>query len=343
MHALAVQCRGCYTAALIQQFSSHHSVNRLSSSRTEAKDSLVKACLGSPLVSRTSDSLSRTVRTRSGESLHEYHGAPRRIGRVSRRLVSVKASQSPLPAHDLPYMEGSSNGASLATFEAMLEATPPSPSSKRYEEEERIQNIEDKIERMIFDCRFLTLMAVFGSLCGSTLCFVKGCLFVVQSFTEFSHGIMQGIGTEKVILLLVEAVDVYLVGTVMLIFGMGLYELFVSALEVPADCAVAPGQSRAMCGSNFFGLFRLTERPQWLEIHSLDELKTKLGHVIVMILLVGMFEKSKKVPVKNGVDLLCFSASIFLASACLFLLSKLHSKNETGSSQGAQGAAASAH
>ena len=27
------------------------------------------------------------------------------------------------------------------------------------------------------------------------------------------------------------------------------------------------------------------ERPKWLEIHSLDELKTKIGHVIVMILI----------------------------------------------------------
>ena len=69
------------------------------------------------------------------------------------------------------------------------------------------------------------------------------------------------------------------------------------------------------------------ERPKWLEIHSLDELKTKIGHVIVMILLVGMFDKSKKVPIHSGLDLLCFSASILLSSGSLFLLSKLHSTN----------------
>ena len=72
----------------------------------------------------------------------------------------------------------------------------------------------------------------------------------------------------------------------------------------------------------------MQERPKWLEIRSLDELKTKLGHVIVMILLVGMFEKSKKVPINSGLDLLCFSASILLASGCLFLLSKLHSSSD---------------
>jgi hypothetical protein len=81
----------------------------------------------------------------------------------------------------------------------------------------------------------------------------------------------------------------------------------------------------------FWGIFFVVwywwmqERPKWLEIRSIAELKTKLGHVIVMILLVGMFEKSKKVPIHTINDLLCLSASILLASGSLFLLSKLHS------------------
>lgn len=233
-----------------------------------------------------------------------------------------------------PNGNGAARGPSRAAYEAFL--VPPALRLPEQQQplpnEEGLQRIEDGIERAIFDCRFLTLMAVVGSLCGSCLCFFKGSLFVVQSFMEFGHGIWQGLGTGKVILLLVEAIDVYLIGTVMLIFGMGLYELFVSTLEVPADCA-KPGGQRVMCGSNFFGLFRLTERPKWLEIHSLDELKTKLGHVIVMILLVGMFEKSKKVPVHSGMDLLCLSASIFLAAGCLFLLSKLSSKEGSAERQ----------
>lgn len=182
-----------------------------------------------------------------------------------------------------------------------------------------VQHAEVFIERAIFNCRFLTLMGVVGSLSGSVLCFFKGCTFVVQSFREYFVTCLQAVGSGKVILLLVEAVDVYLMGTVMLIFGMGLYGLFISTLDVPG----ASGGSR--CGSNLFGLFQLTERPKWLEVRSLDELKTKLGHVIVMILLVGMFEKSKKVPIHSGFDLLCFSASILLSSGCLYLLAKLHS------------------
>jgi len=204
----------------------------------------------------------------------------------------------------------------VATLDSVI-GEPPSKSDDRRE------RLEALIERMIFNCRFLTLMAVVGSLAGSLLCFFKGSLFVTQSFVEYFQASWQGLGTSQVVFLLVEAVDVYLMGTVMLIFGMGLYELFVSTLEVGGSGNV----QNPVCGSNLFGLFRMRERPKWLEIRSLDELKTKLGHVIVMILLVGMFEKSKKVPINSGLDLLCFSASILLSSGCLFLLAKLHSSS----------------
>ena len=47
-------------------------------------------------------------------------------------------------------------------------------------------------------------------------------------------------------------------GTVMLIFGMGLYELFVSTLEVAGEAGEACEVQGPACGSNLFGLFRLT-------------------------------------------------------------------------------------
>ena len=49
------------------------------------------------------------------------------------------------------------------------------------------------------------------------------------------------------------AADVYLAGTVMLIFGMGLYGLFIS--NVSPD--VPPAIDRAVQGSSLFGMFAL--------------------------------------------------------------------------------------
>lgn len=178
----------------------------------------------------------------------------------------------------------------------------------------KLMNLEENIEKVIYRCRFLTILAVWGSLVGSLLCFIKGCTYVVASFQEYL------VNRGKVIFLLVEAIDVYLLGTVMLVFGMGLYELFISNLDV----AKSMSTERTPHRSNLFGLFTLKERPRWLEIKSVNELKTKLGHVIVMLLLIGFLDKSKKALIQSSTDLLCFSASVLLSSGCLYLLSRLN-------------------
>ncbi|PNY15395.1 hypothetical protein L195_g012090 [Trifolium pratense] len=164
-----------------------------------------------------------------------------------------------------------------------------------------VRNTESTIERIIFDFRFFALLAVgvYWSSC------------------------VKGVHTGKMVLRLVEAIDVYLAGTVMLIFGMGLYGLFIS--NTPSD--VSPSVDRALKGSSLFGMFALKERPKWMKISSLDELKTKVGHVIVMILLVKMFERSKMVVIATGLDLLSYSVCIFLSSASLYILHNLHKQD----------------
>ncbi|KAG5238438.1 hypothetical protein OIU79_013923 [Salix purpurea] len=183
-----------------------------------------------------------------------------------------------------------------------------------------IRSTESTIERAIFDFRFLALLAVVGSLAGSLLCFLNGCVYIIDAYKVYWTSCVKGIHTGKMVLRLVEAIDVYLAGTVMLIFGMGLYGLFIC--NIPPDAPAS--DDRALKGSSLFGMFALKERPKWMKISSLDELKTKVGHVIVMILLVKMFERSKMVTIATGVDLLSYSVCIFLSSASLYILSNLH-------------------
>ncbi|OAY44845.1 uncharacterized protein LOC110618543 [Manihot esculenta] len=183
-----------------------------------------------------------------------------------------------------------------------------------------VRSTESNIERVIFDFRFLALLAIGGSLAGSLLCFLNGCVYIFDAYRVYWSSCVKGIHTGQMVLRLVEAIDVYLAGTVMLIFGMGLYGLFIS--NVPPD---VPSQvDRALKGSSLFGMFALKERPKWMKISSLDELKTKVGHVIVMILLVKMFERSKMVTIATGIDLLSYSVCIFLSSASLYILHNLH-------------------
>uniref|UniRef100_A0A7N0V0Q9 Structural constituent of ribosome n=1 Tax=Kalanchoe fedtschenkoi TaxID=63787 RepID=A0A7N0V0Q9_KALFE len=253
-----------------------------------------------------------------------------------RRFISLRASlTSPAPSSSSSSSSSQSNSSLLSTSKETTKRpnTSSSSTSSSFSSYTTIDSsngsnpiarlahsTESAIERVIFDFRFLALLAVAGSLAGSLLCFLNGCVYVADAYKVYWTGCLKGIHTGKMVLRLVEAIDVYLAGTVMLIFAMGLYGLFIS--NVPPD--VPASTDRALTGSSLFGMFALTERPKWMKISSLDELKTKVGHVIVMILLVKMFERSKMVTITTGLDLLSYSICIFLSSASLYILHNLH-------------------
>ena len=51
-------------------------------------------------------------------------------------------------------------------------------------------------------------------------------MYVIISFREYT------VNGGSVIMMVVEPIDVYLIGTAMLVFGMGLYELFISNFDI---------------------------------------------------------------------------------------------------------------
>ena len=68
---------------------------------------------------------------------------------------------------------------------------------------------------------------------------------------------------------MISAVDLYLIGIVLLIFGFGIYELFISKIDIAReDLSVTI-----------------------LEIENLDELKNKIIKVIVMVLIVSFLKE----------------------------------------------------
>ncbi|KAF8077010.1 hypothetical protein N665_1070s0006 [Sinapis alba] len=229
---------------------------------------------------------------------------------INKMLVKSSSRGLNLPTKRLAWSLSSPATRSLSSRVASVSASGAVTSNST----NRLEALEEGIEKVIYRCRFMAFLGTLGSLFGSVLCFIKGCQYVADSFVQYS------VNRGKVILLLVEAIDTYLLGTVMLVFGMGLYELFISNLETSESISHDSVSNR----SSLFGMFPLKERPQWLEVKSVSELKTKLGHVIVMLLLIGLFDKSRKVAITSVADLLCISASIFLSSACLFLLSRLN-------------------
>ncbi|KAF1873200.1 hypothetical protein Lal_00016338 [Lupinus albus] len=172
------------------------------------------------------------------------------------------------------------------------------------------------IERAIIDCRFFTFFGVAGTLLGSILCFIEGFFLVTESYKHYFHTLSHSLDQGHLVHLLIEAIDMFLIGTALLIFGVSLYVMFVRP-------RVAEKESWP-CGSNLLGLFYMKTAPRWVGVKSIEEVKSKIGHAVMMILQVGVLEKLKDIPLVTGLDLACFAAAVFTSSASIFVLSRLH-------------------
>ncbi|CAK9171763.1 unnamed protein product [Ilex paraguariensis] len=172
------------------------------------------------------------------------------------------------------------------------------------------------IEKVIIDCRFFTLFAVAGSLIGSVLCFVEGSFIILESYLQYFHALSEISDQAHVVQLLIEAIDMFLVGTALFLFGIALHVMFVGPKNLK-------GKGSQLPGSNLFGLFYLKTLPSWVGMQSVTQAKSNIGHAMMMILQVGILEKFKSTPLVTGLDLACFAGSVFLSSASIFLLSRL--------------------
>jgi uncharacterized membrane protein YqhA len=162
--------------------------------------------------------------------------------------------------------------------------------------------LERIFESFLFNSRFVTLLAVLGSLFSSVVMFVMGTMKIGSSIIMFWSQITGAEAEQSsgaLVALFVSSVDIYLFATVLLIFSNGLYELFVKR-TAPADQCPEPGR-------------------HWLKVSSLDDLKSSLGKVILMILVVWFFEKSLIIEYHNALDLLYLGIGILLVSGALYL------------------------
>jgi uncharacterized membrane protein YqhA len=156
-------------------------------------------------------------------------------------------------------------------------------------------------ETFLFGLRFVTFFAVLGSMCASVALFIKSSMQVYKGlqffFAHFHSDDSRGL--EHLVAYFVASVDGYLFATILIIFSMGIYELFINKID-PVNR-------------------HLDSRPSWLKINSIDDLKSSLGKVILMILIVSFFEHSLNIHYESVSDLLYLSIGILLIAAALFL------------------------
>ncbi len=103
----------------------------------------------------------------------------------------------------------------------------------------------------------------------------------------------------------VGVVDGYLLTAIMLLFGFGIYELFVSRIEAI---------DRSEMGASL------------LRVHSVDDLKDRLGRVVVIILVVKFCQQALDHKYGGAADLLYLAAATVLIAGALFLSGKKTSR-----------------
>jgi uncharacterized membrane protein YqhA len=164
-------------------------------------------------------------------------------------------------------------------------------------------------EVLLFSLRFVTFFAVLGSMFASIALFITSSMQVFEGLKFFINhfGAVESQDLEHLVALFVSSIDGYLFATVLIIFSMGIYELFINKID-PVNR-------------------KLDSRPTWLQINSIDDLKSSLGKVILMILIVGFFEHSLNIHYETVSDLLYLAIGILLISAALFL-THIHSKHK---------------
>ena len=136
--------------------------------------------------------------------------------------------------------------------------------------------------------RYAVVVPAIASMIGALLLMAQGSIAIVSVVIE---AVFSGSYLKVTIVEVLTAVDAILLGTVLLVIGYGLYELFVDAdIEVPA----------------------------WLQVRDLDDLKSKLIGVVVAIIavvFVGIF-----VDAKRGADVISYgvAAGALVAGLALF-------------------------
>jgi len=165
--------------------------------------------------------------------------------------------------------------------------------------------LEKLFEGSLWNSRFVVLSAVVGSLLAGFAIFYMATVDVIFLFQHAMHYADSSMTDEarkalhdSTVSHIVEVVDGYLLATVMLIFSLGLYELFIS------DIDQAHGSKAAS---------------KIMVINSLDDLKSKLAKVILMIMIVTLFEEAITMHMSSPLDLVYFGAAIALIALALYL------------------------
>jgi uncharacterized membrane protein YqhA len=184
-----------------------------------------------------------------------------------------------------------------------------------------MKKLERLFEAILWQSRFIVILAVAASLICSVILFLiatadvlglvakslkfamlDGTLRTAEAYEQF-HG--------NVVSHVIGAVDDYLLATVLFIFALGLYELFISKIDQAEEDA--------------------EHSSRILLIHSLDDLKDRLAKVVLMILIVTFFKNVIHTTFDQPLNIFYLGGGILLVALALYFTYKSGHGGEKGS------------
>ena len=168
-----------------------------------------------------------------------------------------------------------------------------------------IPNFENKFEKGLWSLRYVVILSVILSIISSITLFFIGSWDILQAIAFKNPLFDSTISNNNDLLFeIISSVDLFLIGIVLLIFGFGVYELFISEID--------------------FAKGKFSDST--LKIKSLDQLKNKIIKVIIIVLIVKFFEKILKLSADFATpnDLLIFGCSILTICVGYFLINRPH-------------------
>lgn len=167
-----------------------------------------------------------------------------------------------------------------------------------------MQHIEHVIERILWNSRLMVLVAVAASIvvaAGALLMGTVDSIGVLYKIISYADPQLssstRGDLRADLITGMVKAIDGYLIAAILLIFGLGLYELFVNKIDTAADASSG----------------------RLLQIRGLDDLKDRLAKAVLLVLIVEFFQYALQLSFNSALDLLYLAIGILFIAGAIYL------------------------
>jgi len=167
---------------------------------------------------------------------------------------------------------------------------------------------ERRVEELLWRSRYLVMLAVLPSLVGALVLFVIGTVDIVKVLWHaMQYYTLGGVADihDAVVTDIIIAIDIYLIAIVLMIFGLGVYRLFVSQIEA----SESEGPSHPF------------------NVKSLDQLKDKIVRVVILAVIIEFFRAVVDIRFATPLDAIYLALSALALAAALYLMSLSYKAN----------------